>query len=243
MSSIREIKKSSDRIAKIIKVIDDIAFQTNILALNAAVEAARAGEAGMGFAVVAEEVRNLAQRSAQAAKETAAIIEANIDLSGKGVAVAERVREALNEITIHANKVNELMDEISIASQEQTQGVEQVSQAINQVEIVTQQNTTSSSESAVISGQLLEQVNNMKTMLKELLLLLYTAGKVEKVISGDETGNSSGVKHKHTKVDNPRQSLNYLKDNSTFLTEKAVNKTKIIKPEDVIPLEKDPHQF
>jgi methyl-accepting chemotaxis protein len=124
MSSIQEIKKSSDQIAKIIKVIDDIAFQTNILALNAAIEAARAGDAGMGFAVVAEEVRNLAQRSAGAAKDTAVIIETNIELSGKGVSVAERVRGVLNEITVRSKKVNELMNEISAASEEQAQGVE-----------------------------------------------------------------------------------------------------------------------
>ncbi len=99
MNSMEEIKKSSDEIAKIIKVIDEIAFQTNILALNAVIEAARAGEAGMGFAVVAEEVRNLAQRSAQAAKDTTAIIESNIELSSKGVLVAGRVREFLTEIT------------------------------------------------------------------------------------------------------------------------------------------------
>ncbi len=124
MESIQEIKKSSDQIAKIIKVIDDIAFQTNILALNAAIEAARAGEAGMGFAVVAEEVRNLAGRSAQAAKDTTAIIETNIELSNVGVAVADKVREALNEITAQSKKVSQLMDEIAAASQEQVQGIE-----------------------------------------------------------------------------------------------------------------------
>lgn len=98
---ISEVKKSSDRIAKIIKVIDDIAFQTNILALNAAIEAARAGDAGLGFAVVAEEVRNLAQRSAQAAKDTTGMIESNIELSANGVSVTEKVKEALSEISVY----------------------------------------------------------------------------------------------------------------------------------------------
>ena len=98
MKSMGELKQSSDEIAKIIKVIDEIAFQTNILALNAAVEAARAGDAGLGFAVVAEEVRNLAQRSAQAAKDTASIIEKNIHLSEEGVSVSKNVNESLTEI-------------------------------------------------------------------------------------------------------------------------------------------------
>jgi methyl-accepting chemotaxis protein len=155
MTSMVEIKNSSDQIAKIIKVIDDIAFQTNILALNAAIEAARAGEAGMGFAVVAEEVRNLAQRSAQAAKDTTAIIESNIELSGNGVSVVGRVRNALAEITLQANKVNELMNELLAASQEQSQGVEQVSKAMIQMETVTQLNAASAEETASAS----EEVN------------------------------------------------------------------------------------
>jgi methyl-accepting chemotaxis protein len=137
MKSIQEIKKSSDQIAKIIKIIDDIAFQTNILAHNAAIEAARAGEAGMGFAVVAEEVRNLAQRSAQAAKDTTAIIESNIELSNQGVNIAEKVKDVLNEITIRAQKVNELMGEIDAAGLEQTQGVEQINKALLKMENVT----------------------------------------------------------------------------------------------------------
>jgi methyl-accepting chemotaxis protein len=168
MNSIQEIKKSSDQIAKIIKVIDDIAFQTNILALNAAIEAARAGEAGMGFAVVAEEVRNLAQRSATAAKDTTAIIESNIELSTKGVCVAERVREALTDITTQAKKVNELMNEISAASQEQTQGIDQVNKAMIQVETVTQQNAANAEESASASEELNAQADSMRIIVREL---------------------------------------------------------------------------
>ncbi|HBF38370.1 MAG TPA: hypothetical protein DDW50_13765 [Firmicutes bacterium] len=174
-SSMEEIKKSSDRIAKIIKVIDDIAFQTNILALNAAIEAARAGEAGMGFAVVAEEVRNLAQRSAQAAKDTTVIIESNIELSAKGVSVAGKVRKDLTEITSQATKVNELMNEVSAASQEQVQGVEQVSKAMTQIENVTQQNAASAEESAAASEELNAQADSMRKIVQELAELVNGA--------------------------------------------------------------------
>ncbi len=173
MDSMEEIKRSSDQISKIIKVIDDIAFQTNILALNAAIEAARAGEAGMGFAVVAEEVRNLAQRSAQAAKDTTAIIESNIALSDKGVVVAERVRDALNEITVQSEKVNDLMDEISAASQEQYLGVEQVSKAMGQMESVTQQNSANAEESAAAAEELSAQSENLKQIVSELSQLVH----------------------------------------------------------------------
>jgi methyl-accepting chemotaxis protein len=168
MDSIQEIKKSSGQIAKIIKVIDDIAFQTNILALNAAIEAARAGESGAGFAVVAEEVRNLAGRCAGAVKDTTSIIESNIDLSDKGVSVAERVREALADITSQAEKVNQLMAEISASSQEQVQGVEQVNKAIIQMASVTQQNASSAEEVASASSELSAQADSIKKVFQEL---------------------------------------------------------------------------
>jgi methyl-accepting chemotaxis protein len=127
--SMDAIKGSSDNIAKIIKTIDEIAFQTNILALNAAVEAARAGEAGMGFAVVADEVRNLAQRSATAARETADKIEDSIRKSQEGVTISGRVSASLQEILTKARQVDDLVAEIASASKEQSPGVEQISTA------------------------------------------------------------------------------------------------------------------
>ncbi|HEX3046970.1 MAG TPA: methyl-accepting chemotaxis protein [Bacillota bacterium] len=172
MSSMLEIKKSSDQIAKINKVIDDIAFQTNILALNAAIEAARAGDSGVGFAVVAEEVRNLAQRSTQAAKDTSAIIEANIDLSTQGVEMGGRVLDLLSEIMGHAKKVNELMYEISMASQEQVHGISEINQSMVQAATVTQQNSANAEASASAVEQLNVQAENMKNIVHELSILV-----------------------------------------------------------------------
>ncbi len=237
MSSIQEIKKSSDQIAKIIKVIDDIAFQTNILALNAAIEAARAGEAGMGFAVVAEEVRNLAGRSAQAAKDTTAIIEANIELSGKGVSVAEKVREVLNEITIRAKKVNELINEISAASEEQAQGVEQVNKAMTQMESVTQQNAATAEESASASEELNAQAEGMRTIVRELSQIV---NGMKSVLGNENLNARYEVNHQSLHSSQDLKAIGAGGQN-TLLTDKA--KTKVVSPEDVIPLEKDPRQF
>jgi methyl-accepting chemotaxis protein len=166
------IKSSSDDIAKIIKTIDEIAFQTNILALNAAVEAARAGEAGMGFAVVADEVRNLAQRSAQAAKETATKIEGAITKTAQGVALSGKVSEALNDIVTKARQVDELAAEVANASREQTQGITQINAAVGQMDKVVQSNSASAEESAAAAQQLNSQALAMKQAVEELTALV-----------------------------------------------------------------------
>jgi methyl-accepting chemotaxis protein len=243
MGSIQEIKKSSDQIAKIIKVIDDIAFQTNILALNAAVEAARAGEAGMGFAVVAEEVRNLAGRSAQAAKDTTAIIEANIELSNKGVLVAEKVRETLNEITLQAKKVNELMDEIAVASQEQVQGVDQVNKAMAQMGTVTQQNAANAEESASAAEELNAQADNLRKIIRELSALVNGETAVRKAEQGIFHSIPAGRAMKTLVTAEQSQARLEHPAYSGLLTENPEQKTKVVSPEDIIPLGKDPHPF
>ena len=168
------IKISSNDIAKIIKTIDEIAFQTNILALNAAVEAARAGEAGMGFAVVAEEVRNLAQRSAQAAKETAAKIEGAITKTEQGVQISSKVALNLQEIVVKVRKVDELISEVASASKEQTQGIQQVTIAVNQMDKVTQSNAAIAEESASASEELNAQAKALKEAVSHLLALVGT---------------------------------------------------------------------
>lgn len=171
-SAMTAIKDSSDDIAKIIKTIDEIAFQTNILALNAAVEAARAGEAGMGFAVVADEVRNLAQRSAQAAKETASKIEGAITKTGQGVELTGRVAEALKDIVVKARQVDELAAEVATASKEQTQGITQINSAVGQMDKVTQSNAANAEESAAAAEELNAQAATMKQSVLELVKLV-----------------------------------------------------------------------
>jgi len=171
-AAMEAIKTSSDDIAKIIRTIDEIAFQTNILALNAAVEAARAGEAGMGFAVVADEVRNLAQRSAQAAKETASKIESAIGKTAQGVDISGKVGEALREIVAKVRQVDELVAEVTSASREQTQGITQINTAVAQMDKVTQSNAASAEESASAAEELNAQAETMKTSVAELLQLV-----------------------------------------------------------------------
>ena len=240
--AIRDIKASSDDVSKIIKTIDEIAFQTNILALNAAVEAARAGEAGMGFAVVAEEVRNLAQRSAQAAKETARMIEASVAQSGRGVEVNDRVtsriaeivqksggvRQSLEIIVAKAREVDGLVGTIAGASKEQSAGLEQINGAVSQMDKVTQSNASGAEETASAAEELNAQSNELRNAVQVLMKLITGASDAGHSSGGHIPlpARSNGAKKSHTlslaakRIDSSRgtsASRNRLKENDSFV--------------------------
>jgi methyl-accepting chemotaxis protein len=183
-SAMGAIKESSANIAKIVRTIDEIAFQTNILALNAAVEAARAGEAGAGFAVVADEVRSLAQRSAQSAKETAARIEESVARSEIGVRLSATVATSVGEIVEKARKVDALVGEIATASTEQNQGISQVTIAVSQMDQVTQANAAAAEESSSASEELSAQAEMMKRSVCNLQRLVGGARESAPPIHG-----------------------------------------------------------
>jgi methyl-accepting chemotaxis protein len=166
--AVAAIKASSDQIASIIKTIDEIAFQTNILALNAAVEAARAGEAGAGFAVVAEEVRNLAKRSAVAARETAAKIDDAVQRTGEGVRISDKVGHALEEIVTRVRRTDDLINEIATASGEQSSGLGQLNTAVAAMDKVTQANAASAEETSASAQELNAQAHALVVSVETL---------------------------------------------------------------------------
>jgi len=171
-SAMTAIKGSSDAVAKIIGTIDEIAFQTNILALNAAVEAARAGEAGAGFAVVAEEVRSLAQRSAAAAKQTEGQIKDAIAKTAEGVAISEKVAASLADIAGKARQVNDLAAEVAQASTEQTEGISQINSAVSDMDRITQENAAGAQQTSGAAIELQTKANVMKQSSDALIALI-----------------------------------------------------------------------
>ncbi|HEX3355994.1 MAG TPA: methyl-accepting chemotaxis protein [Tepidisphaeraceae bacterium] len=216
--AIAEIEKSATETAKIIKVIDEIAFQTNLLALNAAVEAARAGEAGKGFAVVAEEVRNLAMRSAEAAKNTAAMIEESVKNAKNGVQIANEVGKTLADITNSNEKVNALIGEIAAASAEQAQGIGQVNTAVTQMDKVTQSNAAAAEESASASEELSSQALELNSVVATLMELVTganveRAAKIERRPSRSHSSPAHKAPQAQAKTVRPSQVLP-LEDNN-----------------------------
>ena len=222
-TSMDEISKASEETSKIIKTIDEIAFQTNLLALNAAVEAARAGEAGAGFAVVADEVRNLAMRAAEAAKNTADLIEGTVKKVKDGSDLVTSTNEAFGQVAESASKGGELVGEIAAASNEQASGIEQVNKAVVEMDKVTQQNAANAEESASASEEMNAQAEQMKQMVGELIALIGGSAKDGAGKEKPAARIAQAVVHKERPVSKKK--------------EVVVHKAKEVKPDDVIPMD------
>jgi methyl-accepting chemotaxis protein len=232
--SMEEISKASEETSKIVKTIDEIAFQTNLLALNAAVEAARAGEAGAGFAVVADEVRNLAMRAAEAAKNTAELIEGTTKKVNEGAELVANTDDAFSRVAESAGKVAELISEIASASNEQATGIDQINQAVAEMDKVVQRVAANAEESASASEEMNAQAEQMKAMVNELVALVGTGAG-----SGEGSGNqteSTEWESRTPKTTTPTRTKNDVKK-PALLHAGEVN------PEQVIPLEDDTDTF
>jgi methyl-accepting chemotaxis protein len=220
-TSMEEISTASEETSKIIKTIDEIAFQTNLLALNAAVEAARAGEVGAGFAVVADEVRNLAMRAADAARNTADLIEGTVKKVKEGGGLVAATDEAFAEVAANASKVGELVGEIAAASNEQAEGIEQVNKAVVEMDKVVQQNAANAEESASASEGMSAQAEQMKGFVDDLVVLVDGSG------DGAGRGPASDIKASDIRT----HQVPNVKGNTP-----AVHKAKEVTPEQVIPM-------
>ncbi len=208
-SAVNEIGENSKKIVKIIKVIEDIAFQTNILALNAAVEAARAGDAGRGFAVVADQVKELAHKSSEAAKETAVLIEKALESADKGESLGGEVMDVQSNTGEMASKVGVLLDEVNRASKEQMKGINQITQAITQTNSIVQQTAASAEETAAASEELLSQAETLNDVVNRLNVIVkgreeQAESAVRRSAAEDSKGKSSETKEEK-KGKNPKQ--------------------------------------
>jgi len=231
MVAMEKITDSSQKIAKIIKTIDEIAFQTNLLALNAAVEAARAGEHGLGFAVVAEEVKNLAERSAGAAKEITGIIEASIDQVKAGTEVANRTKASFAEILLGVKKTSDLIGEIAISAKEQAEGMNQIATAMGSVDQITQQNASASEETAAAAEELNAQALSMLESVAEIAALAgFDMGKESAKASAAKRVSSASLS-----MPPKRLGMASKKSKSTFSSAASSKRSN----EEVFPLDED----
>ena len=222
--SMEDISKASEETSKIIKTIDEIAFQTNLLALNAAVEAARAGEAGAGFAVVADEVRNLAMRAADAAKDTAALIEDTVKKVHDGSGIVTSTNEAFSKMAESSGKVGTLISEISEASTEQSNGIEQVNNAVTEMDRVVQQNAANAEESASAAEEMSAQAEQLKEYVDELVMLV--TGK---------NNSGHGFKTQHSISTAPKTTPARVEHKKKH----ADHKPGLVRPDQVIPFDED----
>jgi methyl-accepting chemotaxis protein len=241
-ASMGEISKASEETQKIIKTIDEIAFQTNLLALNAAVEAARAGEAGSGFAVVADEVRNLAMRAAEAAKNTATLIEGTVKKVKEGNQLVEKTNEDFQQVSVSVTKSGELVGEIAAASQEQAQGISQVSTNVTEMDKVVQQNAANAEESAAAAEEMSAQAEQMKQYVGDLVRLVGSTDRGK-----DERSKRRGLKalplpsvrnHSAGEV-KPQPDGQSTAQGSTQRGKKGTGDQKEIPPEQAIPFDED----
>lgn len=224
--SMEDISRASEETSRIIKTIDEIAFQTNLLALNAAVEAARAGEAGAGFAVVADEVRNLAMRAAEAAKDTAVLIQGTVKQVNDGAQIVSSTNEAFVKVADSSARVGDLITEISAASAEQSEGITQVNSAISQMDKVVQQNAANAEESASAAEEMNAQAEQLYEYVGDLMMM----------VTGKRDQGRGGGRHAIVRSGLPEAKTGA---KAPLLPAGA----KAVRPEQVIPFDEDEDNF